>query len=486
MGRTSKAERDAGWRLKTYERTVNGVLARYKQNRPFLTNMVLMFEYLAHSCMLLWNRENAVHIFFNYNSAYREIHSRIIPPYLTKEDEAETEKYQQYLLNSYKEVQEIAKLIRGADKRCYDGGYVIPRVRILNKKERGMLCKNTHIANLQISKNLLDESDPVVLIMDDSTCNLGCLLLYGLCKKIQKSRPFNNDALSNNTVINWTRAIFQFLEQQAGITSETYLPSYRRRHSTRAAVLFGDITNFTQLSRMLRIIQAKHGQGKVEQLGEILQIHCCEMSRIITECKGRIERFVGDGLMAVFGEHEEDPIIAVGNAAAAATKMVINFRKRRQEIQDKIFGYSGQNEINEMIELDYSVGINYGTVLFDYLGDDKHREYSCIGDHVSFADRLMHKAARFDPDSGEKWPPILVSQTAEQYFRYWSKNAWRKDRKSDMERKVLHAKGYGYPSYVYGFDDDLFDVEKYEELMGPIWKKERPESELVESLIRLY
>ncbi len=485
MEKPGKTERETGWRLKNHERTANEVLSRYRHNRPFFSNVVLMFEYLAHSCMLLWNRENAVHIFFNYNSAYSEIHYHIIPPRLTDEDLAEKVRYQRCDLKSYEEVKRVANLIRGADNRFYEREVEIPRVRILNEDDRKTLASVVHNIRLEISENILSKSNPIVLIMDDADGNLGCLILYGECRKAQKSTPFYNDPFSNKAVINWSRVFSRFLEQQANITNETYLPSYRQRHSTQAAVLFGDITNFTQLSTMLRIIQARYEHGKVEQLGEILQEHCCEMSRIITEYKGRIERFIGDGLMAIFGEHQEDPIIAVGNSIAAATKMVTNFRGRREEIQNIIFGISGQNEINEMIELDYSVGINYGTVLFDYLGDKQHREYSCIGDHVAFADRLMRKAARFDADTGEKWPPILISQTAERYFKYWIGEAW-KDREMERAKRVLHAKGYGYPSYVYGIDDKLFNVKKYEELMMPIWRKERIEREVIESLKRFY
>jgi class 3 adenylate cyclase len=163
---------------------------------------------------------------------------------------------------------------------------------------------------------------------------------------------------------------------------------------------------------------------------------------------------------------------------AAATEMVRHFRKHREQIQDRIFGDSGQYEINEMVELDFSVGINYGTVLFDYLGDRDHMEYCCLGDHVAFANRLMHKAARFDPDINDRWAPILLSQTAEQHIRYWfDSKAWHIDR--EKLRKVLHAKGYGYPSYVYGFEDDTFNCDGYETIIESISKRTRTEKEIV-------
>lgn len=482
MPNSKKVVGKTGWRYKMHERTANEVLGRYKHNRPFIINLILMFDYLARSCMLLWNRENAVHIFFNYNSAYEEIDYRVIPQKVPNEKSAETAPYQRYQLQSYQEVKDLAKLVRGADDRFSERGSPIPRVRMIIGDGKKILSDNEHICRMGISKDLTNESDPVVLIMDDAHGNLGCFILYGSRSPDQQSEPFADDASSNNTVVDWSRTISGFLAQQASTTSETYLPSYRQTHSTKTAVLFADITNFTQLATMLRIIQASQGHGKVETLGKILQGHCREMSCIVAECKGRVERFIGDGLMAVFGEHEEDAIIAVGSAVAAATAMVKGFRKRRETIEDEILGDSGQNEINEMIELDLSVGINYGTVLFDYLGDEKHREYSCIGDHVAFAERLMHKAARFDPDTGQKWPPILISQTAARHFKYWlgSKQVWSE--KGETAKRILHAKGYGYPSYVYGFETDFFELDRYNNVMNQIWNREKCERDVVDAL----
>lgn len=476
---------ETGWRFKIHERTISEVLGRYGHNRQFNNNIILMFDYLVRSCMLLWNRSHSFHIFLNYNPNYSEVHYRHTPANLPNEDNPEVSPYERLEFQSFDDVKRLAKTLRGYAERSIDHHRQIPMVRILRNQEKKAFLSSESIKKIKLCKDLIDISDPIILIIDEGDANLGCIVLYGFCKENQASEPFGDDASSNSALINWSRIFSRYLCRQAGITNETYLPSYRRRHSTPAAILFGDITNFTQLATMLRIIESNQSTRKVEQLCEVMQKHCCEMSKIISEHRGRIERFIGDGLMAIFGEHQEHPIIAVGNAIAAATKMVTNVRQRRQEIQDLIYGEAGQNEINEMIEIDYSVGINYGTVLFDYLGDDQHREYSCIGYHVAFADRLMHKAARFDPDTRDKWPPILISQTAEQHFKFWlGRQLWEK-RRNDAQR-ILHARGYGYPSYVYGFDTDLFDIEKYERLIHKVWEREKNEHEIVESLKSIY
>ena len=52
-----------GWRFKIHEQTITEVIKRYEKNRRFDQNLVAMFDYLMGACRLLWNRENAVHIF---------------------------------------------------------------------------------------------------------------------------------------------------------------------------------------------------------------------------------------------------------------------------------------------------------------------------------------------------------------------------------------------------------------------------------------
>ena len=97
---------------------------------------------------------------------------------------------------------------------------------------------------------------------------------------------------------------------------------------------------------------------------------------------------------------------------------------------------------------------------------------------MAFAHRLMGKAARFDVATNTKWPPILISQTAKLYLPEFKGIL----KKKDFTEHVLHVKGYGYPSYVYGLEPDQFDIKVYEQKINALWNDEKTEEEVVEEL----
>ncbi len=498
--------RGPDWRLQFYEIALAKVLEQFKQNKRFDENLVSMFDRLARSCMLLWDRKKAVHFFFNYNPTYHEIHYRVIPPKIPGPDD-ENCSYKLYdklkpndsdsqeeKESKKDEFHKLVELVRGFGiEDCPGQASEQPlSIHKITGEDKEKLSSIRHIKEMNISLDLeKDPDDPITLVMDWEHpyrqnkkkdriyCNLGCLLLYGGSRgrKQQKSAPLGDKEADRLIVENWRKSIADFFKRHVNAMAKTYLPSYLKARSTRAAILIGDITNFTQLLGLLRIAQ-KTPENYEKNCRKLLQEHYKEISEIVHYFKGSIERFTGDGLMAVFGQHEEHPAIALGNAVAVASKIVTNFRKRREKIEEQLLR-SGKNELNEMVELDYSVGINYGTVFFEYLGDEEHLEYSCIGDHVAFARRLMSKAARFDVATNSKWPPILISQTAELHLREF-KGILKKN--EFFTKHVLHVKGYGYPSYVYGLESDQFDIENYKQLIDDLWKDKKTEEKVVEEL----
>lgn len=83
---------------------------------------------------------------------------------------------------------------------------------------------------------------------------------------------------------------------------------------------------------------------------------------------GAVDKFMGDAAVVIFGApvaHEDDP----QRALAAAIEIM--------------------NRIGEFHGLHVSIGINTGEVVAGIVGDDKHREYTVIGDAVNTASRLQ-------------------------------------------------------------------------------------------------
>ena len=99
------------------------------------------------------------------------------------------------------------------------------------------------------------------------------------------------------------------------------------------------------------------------------------MAAIVYEYEGHIDKFTGDGLMALFGApvaHENDPERAV----RAALTM-------QSQLQQLPAGWGDTNH-----KLTARIGINTGTVIAGRVGADFHMEYTVIGDTVNLASRL--------------------------------------------------------------------------------------------------
>jgi predicted ATPase/class 3 adenylate cyclase len=135
-------------------------------------------------------------------------------------------------------------------------------------------------------------------------------------------------------------------------------------------VLFLDIVNFTTTAHTL-------GSEEVYLLtDEAMRL----LAEVIYTYEGTIDKYTGDGLMALFGvpiAHENDPERAV----RAALEMQIALQPLRQRIMEK-----------HGVDLQTRIGINTGLVIAGRIGSDLHVEYTVIGDTVNLADRLQGAA----------------------------------------------------------------------------------------------
>lgn len=159
-------------------------------------------------------------------------------------------------------------------------------------------------------------------------------------------------------------------------------PLSARREVT---VLFLDVTNFTAASHGL------DSEDVFAWIDETMRL----LASVVRKYEGTIDKFTGDGLMALFGApeaHENDPERAV----RAALEMQQIVRPLRERILRK-HGFDFQMRI----------GLNTGTVVAGSVGGD-FAEYTVLGDTVNLASRL-EKAA--EPGS------ILVSEATYQRTR---------------------------------------------------------------------
>ena len=131
-------------------------------------------------------------------------------------------------------------------------------------------------------------------------------------------------------------------------------------------VLFADIRGFTSMSEKL----------SAEEVSVILNEYFTEIEPIISKYNGVINKFIGDAVMAIFGEPIQD-INHAKNAVLCANEML----KTVDRLRDKWL-FEGKPKI------EIGIGINTGEAFVGNIGSEKRLEYTVIGDMVNLASRI--------------------------------------------------------------------------------------------------
>jgi len=131
-------------------------------------------------------------------------------------------------------------------------------------------------------------------------------------------------------------------------------------------VLFSDIRGFTSLSEKM----------SAEEVSMILNEYFAEMEPIISKYNGVINKFIGDAVMAIFGEPIQDI-----NHAQNAVKCAYEMLKKVEYLREKWL-FEGKPKI------EIGVGINTGEVFIGNIGTETRMEYTVIGDTVNLASRI--------------------------------------------------------------------------------------------------
>ncbi len=140
-------------------------------------------------------------------------------------------------------------------------------------------------------------------------------------------------------------------------------------------VLFSDIRSFTARS------EKDDPVALVSQLKEYLDA----MGEIVFDHGGVVDKFIGDAVMAVWGNlRSQGPEADTRNAVAAAVEM----RHRLMELNEK-WRASGR----EPFEI--GIGLNHGEAIFGMMGSEQKQEMTVIGDPVNQAARLESLTKKF-------------------------------------------------------------------------------------------
>jgi len=138
-----------------------------------------------------------------------------------------------------------------------------------------------------------------------------------------------------------------------------------------ATILFTDIRGFTRMSERM---QPQH-------IVELLNEYFTEMTGVIFENGGTLDKYLGDGIMALFGAPWPKPDDAYRCVKAAT------------EMQRSLMALNCRWQGRGQAALQVGIGINTGQVTAGNIGSVERMDYTVIGDTVNLASRLCANAA---------------------------------------------------------------------------------------------
>jgi len=189
----------------------------------------------------------------------------------------------------------------------------------------------------------------------------------------------------------------------------------------KLTIFFSDLVNFTETTDKLQS----------EDLTSLLNHYLTEMSKLALEFGATIDKYIGDSIMAFFGDPESR---GVKEDALACVRMGIAMVKRMRELQAE------WQELGAEKPFHLRVGINTGYCTVGNFGSEDRMDYTIIGSAVNLTARLQ---------SNSEIDGILMGH--ETYSLV-------KDAVAAEEQTPIKMKGFAEPIRCYkvlGIYDDL-------------------------------
>ncbi|MEO1090628.1 MAG: adenylate/guanylate cyclase domain-containing protein [Pseudomonadota bacterium] len=139
-------------------------------------------------------------------------------------------------------------------------------------------------------------------------------------------------------------------------------------------VLFADLRGFTQLSE----------QRLPYDVVYLLNQYFRAMGEVIEHGSGHVDKFLGDGLMALFGLRTE-PTAAATSALRVAGEMAVRLRRLNDDLAAELES-----------PLRIAMGMHQGAAIVGEMGHGRARQLTAVGDTVNVASRLETLAKSHD------------------------------------------------------------------------------------------
>jgi adenylate cyclase len=203
------------------------------------------------------------------------------------------------------------------------------------------------------------------------------LTAYALYVAVKRARRASTNAITEAHLRGNLSRYFspQLVDEiaQAGTAARSF-------RSQKAAILFVDLRGFTGFAEGMA----------ADQVADFLNEYRRRIAEPIARHGGIIDKFIGDGAMAIFGVPEPCADDARHAVLAGLDLLSVIDRWRAERVAE---GLS---------PVEIGIGIHYGDVIAGALGDEQRLEYTVVGDAVN-------AAARIERLTAELGAPLLVS-----------------------------------------------------------------------------
>ena len=193
-----------------------------------------------------------------------------------------------------------------------------------------------------------------------------------------------------------------------------------------ATVLYTDIYDFTTIS------ETKTPKELVKDLNEYFE----ELTGNVLDYKGLLDKYTGDGIMAIFGA----PLTRKDHAVLAC-KAAFAHKNLREKLKKKV-----TNSAPEEFHIQTRTGINSGLLVAGNIGSTKRMDYTAIGDTVNLAARLEGVNKIYKTN-------IIISEATYKHVE---------DIFLCRELDYLRVKGKNEPTRIYELIDEIDNEKDYQ------------------------
>jgi adenylate cyclase len=156
-------------------------------------------------------------------------------------------------------------------------------------------------------------------------------------------------------------------------------------------ILFSDIRGFTGMT------ETSDADKLVAQLNEYFS----EMVGIVMKEQGTLQKFIGDAIMAAWGDTHSN---GLQKDAESAVRAALQMRPALAKLNASWKGNP------DRLNLSIGIGVNHGEVIYGNIGTQQRMELTVLGDGVNLSSRLESATKQFHAD-------ILVGESVEALTR---------------------------------------------------------------------